>query len=221
MKKQIMILAVSIFAISSMAQDPCEVKETPPPWNGDQGEWQTNEFGPHREKKHDPDRQEQMEKNRAKHQQRRLRLMERELKRIGVTEEEKAQIIQLQKMHKEKMGANAHRTEMTRERLSKLLDEGAPMEVLEEAIHAISAAQTEQLRILVVNRIEMERILGKEKHALFMQNARTQYQKHGRRGGPPLPPRPGLPPIPGQGHHHGDPPVPPHRPDSPPPPSED
>ena len=83
------------------------------------------------------------------------------------------------------------------------------MEMLEAAIQEVSVAQTEQLRILVANRIEMERILGKEKYAKFMQNARTQFQKHGRHGGPPLPPRPGLPPIPGQERPRGNPPIPP------------
>ncbi len=195
MKKQIMILAILALAIPAMAQD-------------------TNEFDLRREKKNHP---EWSEKKRAEHQQRRLQLMERELKRIGVTEEEKAQIIELQKMHKGKMEANAKHIARAREKLSKLQDEGAPMEMLEAAIQELSASQTVQLRILVVNRIEMERILGKEKYTLFMQNARTQFQKHGRRSGPPLPPRPGLPPIPGRDHHHGEPP---HPPENPPPPSE-
>jgi len=198
MEKKLMILAILVLVIPALAQD-------------------TNGIGPRREKKNHP---EWGEKKRAEHQQRRLRLMERELKRIGVTEEEKAQIIQLQKIHKEKMEANAQHIAMAREKLSKLQDEGAPMEVLEAAIQEVSVAQTEQLRVLVANRIEMERILGKEKHDKFMQNARTQFQKHGRRGGRGLPPRPGLPPIPGQERPHGKPPVPPHLPATPPPPSE-
>ena len=188
MKKQLMILATLALAVSAIAQT-------------------TNEFGPRREKENRPDRQEQVEKKRGKYQQYRLPFMERALKRIGITEEEKAQIIALQKIHKEKMQANAHRTATAREKLTKLLDDGAPMEVLEAAIQDVSSAQTEQLRILVANRIETERILGREKHSKFMQNARTQYQKHGRHGGPPLPPRPGLPPIPGQGHPRGTPPA--------------
>lgn len=201
MNKKCIILAVLAVALSTFAQE-------------------TNNVGPRREKKPHPDRQEQVEKKRTEHQQRRLRLMERELKRIGVTEEEKAQIVELQKMHKEKMAANTKHTAMARERLSKLLDDGAPMEALEAAIQEVSAAQTEQLRILVRNRIEMERILGREKNAQFMQNARTQFQKHGRRSGPGLPPRPGLPPIPGQHPGGKQPPMPDHRPehDVPPPP---
>jgi len=179
MKKQLMILAVSALAVSSMGQHMNEVCSR-------------QEKEPHPEK---------MEKRRAEHQQRRLQLMERELKRIGVTKEEKAQIKGLQKTHKEKMDANAHRIALTREKLSKLLDDGAPMDVLEMAIQDVSVAQTEQLRILVSNRIEMERILGKEKYAQFMKNARTQFQKHGRRGGHGMPPRPGLPPILGQEKH--------------------
>ncbi len=180
MKRLLMILALSALAIPAMAQE-------------------TNQAGSKRDKKNHPEWNDQ---KRAQQQQRRLQLMERELKKIGVTEQEKAQIIELQKMHKEKMMANEQHTAKLRERLSALLDEGAPMEVLEAAIQEVSAAQTEQLRILVGNRIEMERILGKEKYKKFMKNARMQYKKHGRRGGAGLPPmpkeRPGgkTPPIP-------------------------
>lgn len=121
------------------------------------------------------------------HQNRRLQLMERELKKIGITKNEKEQITALQKAHKQKMATNAQQTLHARNTLSALLDEGASMDALETSIQAVSAAQTEQLRILVSNRIEMERILGKEKYAKFMKNARVQYKKHGRRGGPGRP----------------------------------
>jgi len=186
MKKLLAILAVSALAIPAMAQE-------------------TNQAGPRRDKKNPP---EWNEKKREQQQQRRLLLMERELKKIGVTEQEKAQITELQKNHKEKMTANTQHTARARERLSKLLDAGAPMEALEAAIQEISATQTEQLRILVRNRIEMERILGKEKNAQFMKNARKQFKKHGQRSGPGMPPRPGMPPIPGQNHGGKEPPMP-------------
>ena len=148
-----MILIISASAAVSMAQNMNEVCSS-----------RENESNP-----------EKIEKKRSEHQQRRLQLMERELKRIGVTKEEKAQIKVLQMAHKEKMAANTQRIAMTREKLSKLLDDGASMEMLEMAIQEVSDAQTEQLRILVSNRIEMERILGKEKYIQFMKNARTQF----------------------------------------------
>ena len=80
------------------------------------------------------------EERKAQHQQHRLRLMERELKRIGVTEEQKAQIIGLQNIHREKMEANARNIAAAREKLSILLDEGAPMDTLEAAIQESSRA---------------------------------------------------------------------------------
>jgi hypothetical protein len=168
---------------------------------------ETNVFRPHPGKADDPARREKNEQRRSS-EQRRLKLMERELQRIGVTEEQKAQITALQQIHKEKMASNAQQISKVRRELSKLLDEGAPMEALEAAIQDVSAAQAEQLRILVHNRLEMERILGKEKNAEFMKNARAQFEKHGRRGGTPLPPRPGLPPKPGR---QANPPNPPQR----------
>ncbi len=176
MKKLLMILALSALAIPTMAQEtnrPCSMrdKKSHPEWN---------------------------EKKRTQQQQRRrLQLMEKELKKIGITQKEKTQITELQKMYREKMMANERQTEILREKLSTLLNEGAPMETLEAAIQKVSAAQTEQLRILVRNRIEMERILGKEKYRQFMNNARLQYKKHGRRGGAGLPPMPRkAPPLP-------------------------
>lgn len=218
MKKQNMILVVSVLVLPAMAQDSNEVSEiSRPPYN-DPVEQQTNRFARSREKKESPDQKKKTEKKRVINQQRRIQLMERELNRIGVTEEEKAQITELQKIYKEKMTANAQQIATARKKLSKLQDEGATMVELEAAIQDVAAAQTEQLRILVRNRQEMERILGKEKLAQFMQNARKQFQKHGRRGGPPLPSQPGLPPIPGQEHRRGEPSVPQAPPQTPPPP---
>lgn len=214
MKKQSMILMISVLALSAVAQDSNEVNGASQPLNNGSVERQTNQFKSRREDRGDPGQQQKY----VKHQQRRIQFMERELKKIGVTEEEKARIIELQKRYKEKMVTNAQRIAIAREKLSKLQDEGASMEVLEAAIQDVSAAQTEQLRILVINRMEMERILGKEKLAQFMQNARTQFQKHGRRSGSPLPPQPGLPPLPGQEHDRGEPPVPQASPQTPPPP---
>lgn len=209
MNKTNIFLVVSVLALSTMAQNSNEVREVSQPLKSDHETPQTNQFRPRRENNDYPDQKKPSEKKHEKYQQRRIQLMERELNRIGVTEEEKTQITALQKRYKKKMEANSKRIAMARENLSKLQDEGASMEVLETAIQDVSSAQTEQLRILVRNRMEMEQILGKEKLAQFMKNARTQFQKHGRRGGPPLPPRPGLPPTPGQETQRGAPPVPP------------
>lgn len=197
MKKTIIFLVVSVLALSIQAQDSNKVSEVAQPLEYDSVKQQTNQAKPRRDNKDNPDYRKKSDQKSSK-QQRRLQLMERELKKIGVTEEEKAQITELQKLHKEKMMVNAQQTSLARKNLSKLQNEGASMEVLESAILEVSAAQAEQLRILVRNRMEMEQILGKEKYAKFMKNARAQFEKHGRRGGSSLPPRPGLPPTPGQ-----------------------
>ncbi len=131
--------------------------------------------------------------------QRRLQLMERELKEIGVTDEQKTRIFELQGVLQEKMRDNMERQRIAREKLSRLQDEGASMEAIDAAIKELADIQAEQLRILVKNRMELEGILGKEKYDLFMERARVQFRKHGRRGGPEMPPRPGLPPMPEEG----------------------
>lgn len=130
----------------------------------------------------------------------RLELMEKALERMGVTEEQRSQIVVLQQSHREKMKENMQRLNGARGNLSRLQESGAGETALDAAIHEVSEAQAEQLKILVHNRMEMERILGKEKYAQFMENARMQFRRHGRHGGPEIPPRPGLPPLPGDEH---------------------
>lgn len=215
MNKRNMILMLSVLTLSAMGQATNEFGAVPQAVSGDTLERQTNQFKPHRNKKEAADPQQKREKI----EQRRIQLMERELNRIGVTEEQKAQINELQKAYGKKMSDNAKRVAMARKRLSKLLDEGASMEELEAAVAAVSSAQTEQLWILVKNRLELERILGKEKRDEFMQRARIEYEKHGRRSGSHLPPPPGLPPVPGQGRHRA-PPTPTNAPPTMPSPSD-
>lgn len=128
-------------------------------------------------------------------QQRNVQLIGKVLSDIGVSEEDKVKIHDLQEEHRAKMKANMDRTFAAREKLSRLQDSGATSEQLDAAINEISDAQSEQLKILVRNRMEMEQILGKEKYAKFMESARMQFRQHeGRRGDGGLPPRPRLPP---------------------------
>jgi predicted transglutaminase-like cysteine proteinase len=208
MKNQIRPLMITILTVSAFAQAPAQTNPVSRVSGTNAVPQQTNEFTSRRGKQAERGDRDRAAKKRA-NEQRRLKLMERELKKIGVTEQQKAQISALQESHKEKMAASAQQIASARRKLSRLLDEGASMETLEAAIQEISSAQAEQLRILVKNRLEMERILGKEKNARFMENAREQFKKHGRRGGPPLPPRPGIPPTP---ETQSTPPLPPENP---------
>jgi hypothetical protein len=209
MNRRILIVAILLPVLAAYADRPQDEPEDSSIQQGTNSveAWENRRM---------PSDEEARQKKQSR-EERRLLLMERELKRIGVTEDEKAKINALQKVHTQKMSANAERIAAARNKLARLMDQGAPMEVIEAAIGEITDAQAEQLRILVYNRIEMERILGKEKYDAFMKNARKQFQKHGRRGGPPLPPRPQLPPAPGQSPSDPDPsgaPTPPEKPGS-------
>lgn len=195
MKKQILIFAVSALAVSALAQT-------------------TNEFrrGRGEERPERPRKQRRPElspEQKEKFQEHRLQIMEKALKKIGVTEEQKARIVAVQEEYREKMKVNMERSRRVRDKLTRLQDSGAPEEELASAIDEICEVQKEQLWILVRNRKEMERILGKEKYALFMDSARTQFRSHGRRGGSGLPPRPELPPMPNEGKDKKSPPLPP------------
>ncbi len=113
----------------------------------------------------------------------------------------------------EKMKANWERLKAARNDLSRLQDESAPMQEIDAAIQKVADAQAEQLRIFARNRREMELILGKDKNDIFMQNARKQFRRHGRRPGPGMPPMPGQengdgpPPPPGESDHAPSPPT--------------
>ncbi|MCF7817694.1 MAG: hypothetical protein K9M54_07415 [Kiritimatiellales bacterium] len=146
---------------------------------------------------------------REERQQRNVQLIGKVLSDIGVSDEDKIKIHDLQEEHRAKMKANMDRTFVAREKLSRLQDSGATDAELDAAINEVSEAQSEQLRILVRNRMEMEQILGKEKYARFMESARMQFRQHeGRRGDDGLPPRPGLPPLSGRGPDQPPPPQP-------------
>lgn len=125
-----------------------------------------------------------------------LKLMERVLRELGISDEQRKQMFALQEDHMKKMTANTARLNTARMKLSQLQDSGATMDKLDIAIEEVSKAQTEQLQILVRNRLEMERILGKEKNDLMMQKAREFYQQYERRPGPAMLPRPNIPNVP-------------------------
>lgn len=126
-----------------------------------------------------------------KFRSRQVKLMEKALKEIGITEEQKASIFALQAEHMEKMKSNWQRLNAARKDLSQLQDASASMAEIDAAIQTVADAQADQLRLIARNRREMENILGKEKNGQFMKNARMQFRRHGRHPGPDLPPRPG------------------------------
>lgn len=203
MKRQLIILAVSVLAIPSMAQSS----------NGfghGQGERRRPEWneGERPDRQYKQGRPEMSPEKKAKMQERRLQLMEKSLREIGISEEQRVRIFELQKRHREKMKAVSQQAGEARAKLSRLQDVGASEAELDVAIDAVSDAQSAQLKILVRNRMEMEQILGKEKYVRFMESARMQFRSHGRRGGSGMPPRPDLPPLPGGGQNSGIPPLP-------------
>lgn len=173
MKKKILLLVLIVCVFPVLAQETPANKDT------------TNT-----EAKVEPPKKEEVDQSRS-FKKRHLKLMEKALNEIGVTEEQREKIFVLQDEHMEKMKENWIRLNKARCTLSDLQEKQAPIEELEAAIKEVSDAQTEQLRILVTNRREMELILGKEKNDLLMQKAQEYFKNHGRRPGEGMPPRPG------------------------------
>jgi len=203
MKKERLTLCVVAIALSGWAQGTNELLH-PPKRDGFESS------------KINRTRPERTEQQRKEQQERRYRFMEKALNDIGVSDEDKIKIQKLQEVHRKKMKENMESGITARKKLSELQEEGATEEELDQAIESVADTMAEQLKILVRNRMEMEKILGKEKYALFMQNARRQFHKHGRSGGTGMPPRPGFPPIPGEEKGSKQPPLPPKQPPPPP-----
>jgi Spy/CpxP family protein refolding chaperone len=186
MKKRMVMIAILVpLAMPLMAQETNQV--SPPQAEGQ---------APQTAAKENRKRQQPTEEQRWQKKQRELKLMEKALNEIGVTEEQRQQIITLQQTHMEKMKANWKRLNEARRKLSELEDSGASIEELDIAIEEISDAQSEQLKILVRNRKEMERILDKDKNKQLMKIAHDFFESHGRRSGGGMPERPSVPPVP-------------------------
>lgn len=141
--------------------------------------------------------------------ERRVQMMEKALKDLGITKEQQQQITELQVQMKEQMRAAYMDIADKRKKLKELEGSGAPETEIFAAIDEVSEAQAEQMKILARSRIQMERILGKEKFEQFMDKARHKWKEHGRRGGQ------GMPPIPGQENKQKTPPAPPAIPQTP------
>ena len=177
MKKQWIVLWVVAMTIPALAQ-------------------QTNHFRKGTQKNKKSEHVKITEQQRKERIEKKYHFLEKSLTQMGVSAEDKIKIRNLQIKHREKMRINMQRINNARKKLSKLENSGADEDSIEQAIQEIANAQAAQLRVLVGNRREMKNILGKEKYAHFMENARIQYRKHDNRSGTGIPPRPGLPPLP-------------------------
>lgn len=206
MKKQLIGLLFTAVAFPVLAQNTNELHQPPP---GDRRE------SVEKKRKHS----EWTEQQRKEHRERRYQFMDKALSNIGVSDEDKVKLRKLQEIHRKKMKENSESGIDARKKLSDLQEKGATEEEMDIAIQNLADTMAEQLRILVRNRMEMEKILGKEKYVRLMENARTQFHKHGRRSGSGMPPRPGLPPIPGEGKGSKPSPMPNAQPQLPPPPA--
>ncbi len=185
MKTKIVLMVIALNAMPLMAQ----TNEVP---NPPKSSTKPREDVSIKRKDHPTPPPEQRQQFKERH----LKLMEKALNEIGVNENQRKQILALQKAHREKMKYNWKRLSNARRKLSELQDSGVSMDELDAAIQEVSNAQNAQLKILVLNRMEMERILGKEKNDQLMQQARKFFRKHDRRSGAGMPPRPGFPPDP-------------------------
>lgn len=200
MKKQLIITALAALVFPAMAQETNSVPEKPErPGRHER----SGDFNRKRDREGVQRFRDMSEEEKAELQKKRIQLMVKTLEEIGVSEEQRAQILAMQESHKAEMKAASLNVDDARKKMSALEKSDASEDEIFAAIDAVSAAQGEQMKVLIKNRMEMERLLGKEKFKQFMDAARKQYKNHGRRGGQGMPPVPGgnqdkvkLPPTP-------------------------
>lgn len=200
MMKQMMILAATLMVLPVLSETNVQKHA-----EGEQRYESRKGFG---RDGHRGGRREMSEEEKEKMKEHRLQMMEKTLKELGVTEEQQQQISELQNQMKEQMRAAYTDIEDKKKKLKELEDSGAPETEIFAAIDEVADAQAEQMKILARNRIQMERILGKEKFDLFMDKARHKWKEHGRRGGQ------GMPPLP-DSEKQNEPPKPPATPPTP------
>ncbi|MDF7807144.1 hypothetical protein P4E94_06830 [Pontiellaceae bacterium B12219] len=183
MKKTLIILATIALAFPALAEQTNEYRRSKDERKGERKYREYREMTP---------------EQKAEMDERRVQLMEKTLAEIGVSEEQQAQIAELQANLKTQMRESSMLLDECRKNLSELEKIGAAEGEVYAAIDAVADAQAEQMKILARNRIQMERILGKEKFSQFMDCARSKWHEHGRRRKEQVPPQPGVPPLPNQ-----------------------
>jgi len=113
-----------------------------------------------------------------KMQKRRMKLMGEILTKIDVSQPDQEKIRALQKKYRERMFKNRTHMEKARKKLALLQKQNASDAEIELAIQNITKVFGNQLRLLVKNRREMEKILGQTKYRQFMRLARKQFKNH-------------------------------------------
>ncbi|MDZ8118572.1 Spy/CpxP family protein refolding chaperone [Pontiella agarivorans] len=174
MKKQMMMLSAVLLALPTLS------KADEPPRGESEIRYEQRKSGHDRDGRRG-ERRELTPEEREKMNERRLQIMEKTLKELGVTEEQKLQITELQNQMKEQMRAAYLDIEEKKKNLKKMEEESAPQDEIFAAIDEVTDAQAEQMKILARNRIQMERILGKDKFMQFMDKARNKWREHGGR----------------------------------------
>tara|TARA_E500000075_G_C6716047_1_gene186842 strand:- start:60 stop:554 length:495 start_codon:yes stop_codon:yes gene_type:complete len=111
----------------------------------------------------------------------RVQFKQRMLDSLEISERQQEQVEQLQQSFSTEMSELMQASAKGRKELDQLLEKQAANEELEKTITELTQLKAKQLRLIIRNRKQMERILGKAKADEFMQIARKKFEeKRGR-----------------------------------------
>lgn len=111
----------------------------------------------------------------------RVQFKQKMLDSLEISERQREQVEQLQQSFSTEMSELMKASAAGRKELDRLLETQAANEELEKNITELTQLKAKQLRLIIRNRKQMERILGKAKADEFMQIARKKFEeKRGR-----------------------------------------
>ena len=163
-------LFIFLFSISLVFSSDAK-RKNPPNSNNEESTSQVKQGG---NKSGDSARKQKM-------QQRKIKLMNETLSKIGVSKEDQKKIRKMQGKYRKRMFANREKMGKARKELVQLQKQKASDAEIELAIQKVTKAFGEKLRLIVKNRRDMEKILGEEKYRQFMKLARKQFRNHANR----------------------------------------
>lgn len=117
---------------------------------------------------------------------------------LGLSEEQKKQVLKIQKDFKESIEQINTRVNKKRSELNNLIEQEAEDGALEQTISEIASLNAEQLWLIIKNKKHINKVIGETKNNELMSLARKKFKERKEKFGGVWPPVPNTPPLPTQ-----------------------
>ena len=117
---------------------------------------------------------------------------------LGLSEEQKKQVVSIQKDFKKNIERINALVNESRKELNILIEQDAENEELEKIISEIAKLNAEQTWLIIKNKKRINKVIGKIKNDQLMALARKKFKERQEKFGGVWPPVPNTPPLPTQ-----------------------